>query len=116
MATRSTISIKNSDGTISSIYSHWDGYLEGVGKILKENYNDENLARKILTEGDVSSLASNLYESLFYNRDRGENTKSKLFTNINDENFISFQQEYNYLFEDNIWKVSLYDELQFKLY
>jgi hypothetical protein len=116
MATRSTISIKNSDGTISSIYSHWDGYLEGVGKILKENYNDENLARKILAQGDVSSLASNLYESQFYNKDRGENTSAKVFTSIKDKNYKSSQQEYNYLFEDNVWKVSLYDEMQFKIY
>lgn len=116
MATRSTISIKNSDGTISSIYSHWDGYLEGVGKILKENYNDENLARTILAQGDVSSLASNIEESIFYNRDRDENTSAKNFKSLKDKNYKSSQQEYNYLWEDNIWKVSMYDEMQFKIY
>lgn len=116
MATRSTISIKNSDGSISTIYSHWDGYLEGVGATLKQNYNNENLARKILEQGDVSSLASNIEESIFYNRDRGENTSVVVFKNLKDKNYKSSQQEYNYLFEDGTWKVSMYDEMEFKSY
>jgi len=35
MATRSRIAIENQDGTVTSIYCHFDGYLSGVGKLLK---------------------------------------------------------------------------------
>ena len=31
MATRSTISIQKNDGTIRSVYCHWDGYCEHNG-------------------------------------------------------------------------------------
>ena len=39
MATRGTISIENKDGTVQTVYSHWDNYLECNGKFLVENYN-----------------------------------------------------------------------------
>ena len=34
MATRSTISIQKKDGTIRSVYCHWDGYCEYNGVLL----------------------------------------------------------------------------------
>lgn len=39
MSTNSTISIKRADGTQTSIYCHWDGYIEGVGVTLQLAYN-----------------------------------------------------------------------------
>ena len=42
MATRGTISIEHKDGSISSVYSHWDNYLEYNGKLLLEYYNKKN--------------------------------------------------------------------------
>jgi hypothetical protein len=32
MATRSNIAIENQDRTVSSIYCHFDGYIDEVGK------------------------------------------------------------------------------------
>jgi len=37
MATRSNIAIENQDGTVSAIYCHFDGYIDGVGEILYEH-------------------------------------------------------------------------------
>ena len=34
MSTRSNIAIKRKNGTVESIYCHWDGYLSYNGKIL----------------------------------------------------------------------------------
>ena len=39
MATRNRIAIENQDGTVISIYCHWDGHIETNGKILFENYD-----------------------------------------------------------------------------
>jgi hypothetical protein len=39
MATRATIGMVTAEGYIRYIYSHWDGYLDGVGATLLENYN-----------------------------------------------------------------------------
>ena len=41
MGTRSTIAIKNQDGSVTGIYCHWDGYVDHVGVMLKEHYNTE---------------------------------------------------------------------------
>ena len=42
MSTRSRIGMINPDGSVSSIYCHFDGYPEGVGKTLHDNWNDIN--------------------------------------------------------------------------
>jgi hypothetical protein len=41
MSTRSRIAIENHHGTVTSIYCHFDGYLEGVGKKLFNHYDRE---------------------------------------------------------------------------
>lgn len=56
MGTRSRIALQNSDGSISSIYCHWDGYLSNNGKLLLEHYTDESKVRSLLALGDLSSL------------------------------------------------------------
>jgi hypothetical protein len=72
MATRSTIGIRNEDNSIEVIYCHWDGYLEGVGNILKNNYNTEDKVRQLLSFGSVSSLDETIFGTVFYGRDKGE--------------------------------------------
>lgn len=83
MATRSTIAMVLPNGTIQSVYCHWDGYLEGVGQTLAESYNKRKTIQ-LLANGDVSSLgdfvghkhnfdrATKVKSTTFYGRDRGE--------------------------------------------
>ena len=40
MATRSRIAIEKQDGTVDSIYCHWDVYLSHNGKILFNHYDN----------------------------------------------------------------------------
>ena len=56
MSTRSEIGILNSDGTIESVYCHWDGYPEYNGVILSEYYTKEEIVRELIRNGDLSSL------------------------------------------------------------
>ena len=55
MATRSRIAIENQDGTVQSIYCHFDGYIDGVGKRLFNRYDREKL-KSLIELGDISSL------------------------------------------------------------
>lgn len=55
MATRSLIGIKNKDGSISSIYNHFDGYPQGVGVQLALNYGEKE-AKRLIALGNRSSL------------------------------------------------------------
>ena len=62
MATRSTIGILNTDGSVTAVYCHWDGYPEHNGKILIENYTTEEKVRELIGLGSISSLGAKIGE------------------------------------------------------
>ena len=107
MATRSRIAIENQDGTVDSIYCHFDGYLEGVGKTLFNHYDQEKL-EKLLELGDISSLGESTIDTVAYCRDRGEDLKFQSFKNIEElfEDGFGSGVEYVYcLTKHGIWLV-----------
>jgi hypothetical protein len=125
MGTRSRIGIENQDGTITSVYCHWDGYPSYNGRMLLENYNTEEKIRELLSYGDMSSLSVHIgvqhpfdppfsvgtpehkeFRKMctFYGRDRGEeNVDARVHPTIND--FMYHGEEYNYLFKDGAWRM-----------
>ena len=110
MATRSRIAIENQDGTVTSIYCHFDGYLEGVGKTLFEHYDREK-TEKLMELGDISVLGESTLDTIAYHRDRNEDLNFKTFPNVEDlfENGSRSGEEYVYcLTKDGIWLVSQY--------
>lgn len=84
MSTRSAIIMKQGDIYVG-IYCHYDGYPEGVGKVLLEHYSDPEKVARLIALGSISSLGERvepLGEHSFdapeegttvaYHRDRGE--------------------------------------------
>ena len=51
MATRSRVGIELKNGSILSIYSHWDGYVEWAGRILKTHYNTREKVASLIDGG-----------------------------------------------------------------
>jgi len=112
MATRSRIGKKLEDGTIKSIYCHWDGYPEHNGEILKEHYKTEAKIDALLELGNLSSLNRDIGMQhdfsdplpdwcVAYGRDRGEtNTKARISTTLSD----MLQEEYNYVWDNGTWR------------
>lgn len=45
MATHSSITVKTSNGKFKTVYCHFDGYPEGVGKTLALHYNSQEKSR-----------------------------------------------------------------------
>jgi hypothetical protein len=117
MATRSTISVLNDDGSVKTVYCHWDGYLEGVGKTLLENYNTKEAADKLISGGAISSLGSYISE----NKESFDRPSDKDYTvyysfrdeDLSVENYSSLEdyeenhqfEEFDYIFSDNMWSV-----------
>lgn len=100
MSTRSRIGMLNLDGTISSIYCHHDGYLEGVGETLVKYWNDLNDIIELIANGDISSLGENLDDTKFYN------DGSKSIISLSERLYMqedSDDIEYYYLYKDNRW-------------
>ena len=56
MGTRSRIGYQLPDNTIVSVYCHYDGYLEGNGRILAEHYQNRDAVRQLIDGGSMSSL------------------------------------------------------------
>ena len=105
MATRSTIGIKSEDGTVRAIYCHWDGYPEGVGVGLVENYNSKEQAQALIALGSFSSLMETLEETKA-GAYATESDISRTFTDVKDwlENFNS-GEEYFYLWDETRWVI-----------
>jgi hypothetical protein len=118
MATRSRIGIINEDGTVTSVYCHWDGYPSHHGRILRDHYDTDTSIRELLSFGDLSSLDIKISPSgdthsfkdpeegccVFYGRDRGEEgSEATLHKNVDE--FLSDAEmcDYAYLFEANEW-------------
>ena len=101
MSTRSRIGMLNSDGTISSIYCHFDGYPSGVGQQLKINWTDINDIIELIANGDISSLGDNLDTTDFYNTSdcSAHISLSLQHYKILGHPFI----EYHYLYKDGHW-------------
>jgi hypothetical protein len=105
MATRSRIAIENQDGTVSSIYCHFDGYLSGVGKKLFNHYDKEKL-EKLIELGDISSLGESTEDTVAYCRDRGEDLHSTHYLSVEGlfENCFRSGEEYvYYLTKEGVW-------------
>ena len=94
MATRSRIGIKEPNGTITSIYVHWDGYPSHHGPLLLNHYTTEESVRGLLALGDMSGLSKTVETSKFYARDRGEELTPAYNGDIESLN----TEEYGYLF------------------
>lgn len=122
MSTRSNIALYNTETqTAQVIYVHYDGYYSGVGTTLKKHYQDVEKVKKLISGGDISSLAEeveipenvihdfdNRNEKIttFYGRDRGETgvesetrylSKDKLHT-LKDNDYL-----YVFLEKEGFW-------------
>lgn len=99
MSTNSTIAIQNTDGTIISVYCHFDGYIDHNGEILFENYNDEDSVRSLINGGDMSVLKEDTESTFYYGRDRGEDdVQPECYDSLDD---VTDAEEYFYLYVVN---------------
>ena len=84
------------------IYCHWDGYLEGVGETLKNDFNTYEKALNLILGGSCSSIEDNGRITRYATR-KGE--KWEYLAPKQSDNPISLaKQEFCYLFENGKWK------------
>ena len=55
MATRARIGIQLDDNSVLSVYHHWDGYPQWLGRILKTHYNTREQVAELIDGGDMST-------------------------------------------------------------
>ena len=108
MSTRSRIAIENQDGTVISVYCHFDGYVKGVGKTLFENYNRET-TEQLVELGDLSQLNESTETTIAYARDRGEDLNKTIYIDVEELFEMNSRGGLDYVYcltKDNIWLVN----------
>lgn len=123
MSTRSNIAILNEDNSITSIYCHFDGYIDGVGKLLYDHYNTRDKVIKLIENGDITYLDESCEcpdghsfktpkdgYTVYYGRDRNEMGCEPISFH-KDELDHYFNNDYGYVFysETNEWYVKGYE-------
>ena len=108
MGTRSAIGYKLPNGKIRAKYCHWDGYVEGgVGQTLQESYQAAFKIGRMVELGDMSTLAAEIDDCVFYGRDKGETGVDAQDYDDFDDFTTSFEGcEYFYVWNGNEWLVS----------
>ena len=120
MSTRSRIGLMLEDGTIKHSYCHFDGYPNGVGQTLVENYSDIEKVEELLSFGDMSFLAPKVTPdgihnfnnpeqgvTVFYGRDRAETDVDSATTSMDEYLSIKYSSciDYQYVFTGGHWWV-----------
>jgi hypothetical protein len=120
MATRSRIGIELKNGSVLSVYHHWDSYPEWLGRILKTHYNSRSLAAELIDGGDMSSCwtderwddsgVQGVYGPQYYDQ-RGEDSPPRLDADLCEYLLPDGCEEYHYIFRNGEWVC--YDMHQF---
>jgi hypothetical protein len=109
MSTHSFIGYETDSGRVLGVYCHFDGYLDGVGAVLKEHYTDLEKVKELIALGSLSSLGPSIGEkhdfnddsaysngwTTAYHRDRGEPLS---IAEYDDMYSIEGAYEYMYVF------------------
>jgi len=108
MATRSRIGLELKDGSVLSVYHHYDGYPEWLGRILKTHYNTKEKVSELIDGGDMSSAWTNCdwqnetrsETGPMYYSERGENCPPRLDKDHGEYLKMGGEsdEEYSYLF------------------
>jgi hypothetical protein len=111
MSTRSRIGLELADGSILSIYCHYDGYPEFNGAKLVEHFNSYEKASELVDLGDISCLWTNagwdnetLPETgpLPYSS-RGDNYPPRLDADLCEYLLPDNSEEFAYVFRGGEW-------------
>lgn len=112
MSTRSRIGIQLKDDSILSVYHHWDGYPEWLGRILNTHYNSKSLTEELIDGGDMScawtderwdnSGVQGVYGPEYYSQ-RGEECPPRLDTDLCEYLLPDGSEEYAYLYKNGEW-------------
>ena len=107
MSTNAIIANTDGNGNYVSTYVHWDGYIEGVGKTLLNNYNEMSQAYDICRLGYISALMPTKEET----KKEAINNEPPIHTYSNDQfekyldTFCSIEWVYIYDESEEKWLV-----------
>jgi len=111
MATRGRIGIELKDGSILSVYHHWDSYESWLGRILKTHYNTREKVSELIDGGDMSSAWTNAgfnnetveQGPLYYTSRGDEYNPPRLDADLAEYLLPDNSEEFAYVFRNGEW-------------
>ena len=116
MGTRARIGLELQDGSVLSVYHHYDGYPKWLGRILTTHYNTKESVSDLIDGGDMSSAWTNCgwnnetrpETGPMYYTSRGESIENNAPELSKDHGeylkmSADSDEEYSYLFADGEW-------------
>ena len=111
MATRSRIGLELKNGSILSVYAHYDGYPEWMGRILRTHYNTRQQVAELIDGGDMSSPWTNAgwnnetrpTTGPLYYSERGEDCPPRHDADLCEYLLPNNSEEFAYVFRNGEW-------------
>jgi hypothetical protein len=110
MGTRARIGLELQDGSVLSVYHHWDGYPSWLGRILTTHYNTKESVSDLIDGGDMSCCwtkqrwdqkeEDDNYGPQYYSQ-RGEECPPRYDETV--KKFLDSGEEYGYVFRKGQW-------------
>lgn len=105
MSTNCLIAIENTDGSVESVYCHWDGYVSYNGNILHNYYDSKTKVRGLIDGGNMSTLGSTADNCEFYDNEPAEKFASvrEFVDTVRSSDYSSI--EFAYIYTNGAWMV-----------
>jgi hypothetical protein len=107
MSTSARIAKREDDGTVRSVYCHFDGYPSYVGKLLRHHYTDSEIVDIVMNFGNFRALEEHVSDISFYiTASSPMDERAMRHASMGD--FLEYgsksASEYLYLFDQNRWR------------
>ena len=105
MGTRGRIGIEHTDGSITSVYHHFDSYSSWLGVKLNEHYNTPEKVSDLIAGGDMSvCLDDDGQPNPQYYSQRGENCPPRTDADYHEYTNVDRGEEFHYIWTtDHEW-------------
>ena len=103
MGTSSMIGRVNEDGSVTTSYCHYDGYLAYMGKMLEDHYNTPARAKAVANVGYLSSLTENLEWSVEHSADVDDHVVYESIDAFLTHGYNFCSAKFLYLFSGDSW-------------
>ncbi len=105
MGTRARIGLEHTDGSITSVYHHWDGYSSWLGVKLNELYNTPEKVSDLIAGGDMSICCDDDGQpNPQYYSQRGEHCPPRTDADYHEYTDVDRGEEFHYIWTtDHEW-------------
>lgn len=102
--TKSAIAYRDQTGKITAIMCAYDGWLQGVGRTLLDEYSDPEKLLKLFSIGNIVILLENVDQTALYGRTTSAGFQKQMtFSKLDDFERYYQGSDFYYLYDETRW-------------